>query len=214
MTSFMHTYLVMSEYSEYEDEAFEVPLDDGTALTTPGLSDDAETQARRQARRSHLERQRSREASFSDKPEFKWYSSRTDLRRQLSKQVGMLLVSFLDHQSHSQITSLISRSLVSFPDHQSRSQTTCLISRSLVLFPKEGRVLFQSGILLRRIQFFRVFGWQDCNGKFLYTRNGMIVASNFGQLGRMLNCQNDCEVHSCQLSFRFGQREEFFVCQN
>jgi len=124
----MHTHLVMSEYSEYEDEAFEVPLDDGTALTTPGLSDDAETQARRQARRSHLERQRSREASFSDKPELKRYSSRTDVRRQLSKQVGMLLVSFLDHQSHSQ-------TLVSFPDHQSRSHTTSLISRSPVSFP-------------------------------------------------------------------------------
>ena len=90
MTSYSCTHLVMSEYSEYEDEALEVPLDDGTALTTPGLSDDAETSARRQARKIHLERQRSREASFTDKPEFKRLSSRTDLRRQLSRQVHIL----------------------------------------------------------------------------------------------------------------------------
>ena len=97
----MHTqFSVVPEYSEYEDETFDVPLDDGTTLTSPGLSDDPETHARKQARKIHLERQRSRQASFSDKPELKRFSSRTDLKRQLSKQVyvHLLLVSFPGHK--------------------------------------------------------------------------------------------------------------------
>ena len=103
------------EYSEYEDEALEVPLDDGTALTTPGLSDDAETHARKQARKFHLERQRSRETSFTEKPELKRLSSRTDLKRQLSKQVYILPVI--------QTTCLIPRPPVSCPEHDTETLT-------------------------------------------------------------------------------------------
>ena len=75
----------MSEYSEYEEETIEAPVDDPTAHTTPGLTDDAETHARQQARKIYLERQRSREST--GRPEVKRYSSRAELKRQLSKQV-------------------------------------------------------------------------------------------------------------------------------
>ena len=75
----------MSEYSEYEEETIEAPMDDPTAHTTPGLMDDAETHARQQARKIYLERQRSREST--GRPEVKRYSSRAELKRQLSKQV-------------------------------------------------------------------------------------------------------------------------------
>ena len=73
------------EYAEFDDHYLEPPPDDGTTLTNPGLSDDAETQFRRQAWRQHVQRSKSQESTVY-RPEFKRSTSKTDLLRQLSKQ--------------------------------------------------------------------------------------------------------------------------------
>ena len=65
---------MVSEYSEYEGEILEPLQDDATATITPGLSDDAD-HVRKLARRSKT-------------PELKRGTSRTDLKRQLSKQLS------------------------------------------------------------------------------------------------------------------------------
>lgn len=91
LVSLPSSCVAMSEYSEFEDEAMEVFSEDASALTSPGLPDEAESYARKEARKRHLERRKSK-GSFSEKPELKRHSSRTDLRRQLSKQVNTLYV--------------------------------------------------------------------------------------------------------------------------
>ena len=77
----------MSEYSEYEGEILEPLQDDATATITPGLSDDAD-HVRKLARRRHYERQKSQDSRRSKTPELKRGTSRTDLKRQLSKQLS------------------------------------------------------------------------------------------------------------------------------
>ena len=81
----------LSEYTEYEEGNLELELEgeDSSVLTylSPGLSDDPESHARRRAHRKHMQRARSSESGSKDKSELRRRSSRSDLQRQLSRQV-------------------------------------------------------------------------------------------------------------------------------
>ena len=60
-TSHTHIHAVVSEYAEFDDEHLETALDEATTLVNPGLYDEDETRARRDAYRKHIQRSRSRE---------------------------------------------------------------------------------------------------------------------------------------------------------
>ena len=85
---FFHLPTELSEYGEFNEQAFEQTLlDEGTNISDPTLHDEGEAAARRRAYQRHLSR--SCDESTSGRPELKRRQSRTDLKRQLSKQLSI-----------------------------------------------------------------------------------------------------------------------------
>lgn len=79
---------VASEYSEFEDDILETAVDESSAMGSQGIYD-GEAPSRREAMRIHRQRSLSRGSSFT-KPDLKRGTSRSDLKRQLSKQRSMV----------------------------------------------------------------------------------------------------------------------------
>ena len=86
----VHLYPDVSEYTEYDEENLALEQDDSHTLlncVSPGISDDSETRTRRQAHQRHLERTRSSDSMVKEKRERRRRVSKSDLQRQLSRQV-------------------------------------------------------------------------------------------------------------------------------
>ena len=79
----------MSEYTEYCEENLNLEQSDSHGALDPSVfSDNPETQSRRRAHGQHLEKRRISESSTRDKKERKRHVSKSELKRQLSRQVG------------------------------------------------------------------------------------------------------------------------------
>ena len=82
-------YPGVSEYTEYCEENLNLEQSDSHGALDPSVfSDDPETRSRRRAHGQHLEKKRISESSTRDKTERKRHVSKSELKRQLSRQVG------------------------------------------------------------------------------------------------------------------------------
>ena len=80
--------LGVSEYAEYKEENLELEHSDShTGLDSTAVSDNPETRARRRAHGEHMEKRRISESSVREKSERRRHVSKSELQRQLSKQV-------------------------------------------------------------------------------------------------------------------------------
>ena len=84
-------YSGVLEYAEYKEENLVLEQDDSRAALSghdsTTISDSLETRSRRQAHQRHLQRTRSSESGVGDKRERKRRVSKSELKRQLSRQV-------------------------------------------------------------------------------------------------------------------------------